>query len=175
MQAKLFMRDKGKVYRRKEKESVKKKPHDDLSNFICLQSQSCELIRTISITGKHYQVFIGNDVQLQDIKLFCCKNNDVLLVDTTFSLCDSWVTDTRYYNKKLVNSDGHNPVFLGPALIHFQKYSSIFCPFLLEMCSHNQKIRNLRTIGTDQEMAIFNDFSSVLLNLNLLLCLYHLE
>ena len=77
------------MYRRKEKESVKKKPHDDLSNFICLQSQSCELIRTISITGKHYQVFIGNDVQLQDIKLFCCKNNDVLLVDTTFSLCDS--------------------------------------------------------------------------------------
>ena len=37
------------------------------------------------------------------------------------------------------------------------------------------KIRDLRTIGTDQEMAIFNGFSSILPNLNLLLYVYHLE
>ena len=43
------------------------------------------------------------------------------------------------------------------------------------MCAHNPKIRDLRTIGTDQEMAIFNGFSSILPNLNLLLCVYHLE
>ena len=36
------------------------------------------------------------------------------------------------------------------------------------------KIRDLRTIGTDQEMAIFNGFSSILPNLNLLLYVYHL-
>ena len=71
---------------------MKKEPHDDLSNVIRLQSQSCELIRTISITGKSYQVFLGNDVQLQDVELFCCDNDGVLSVDTTFNLCDSWVT-----------------------------------------------------------------------------------
>ena len=154
---------------------MKKEPHDDLSNVIRLQSQSCELIRTISITGKSYQVFLGNDVQLQDVELFCCDNNGVLSVDTTFNLCDSWVTDTCYYNKSLVNSDGHNPVFLSPTQIHFQKDSSIFRRFLLEMFAHNPKIRDLRIIGTDQEMAIFNGFSSSLLNLHLLLCVYHLE
>ena len=165
----------GKCIDKKEKESVKEEPHDDLSNAIRLQNQSCELIRTISITGKSYQVFLGNDVQLQDVELFCCDNNGVISVDTTFNRRDSWVTDTCYYNKRLVNSDGHSPVFLGPTLIHFQKDSSIFRRFLLEMCAHNPKIRDLRTIGRDQEMAIFNGFSSILQNLNLLLCVYHLE
>ena len=74
-----------------------------------------------------------------------------------------------------MNSDGHNPVFLGPTLTHFQKDPSIFRRFLLEMCAHSPKIRDLRTIGTDQEMAIFNGFYSILPNLNLLLCVYHLE
>ena len=43
------------------------------------------------------------------------------------------------------------------------------------MCANNPKIRDLRTIETDQEMAIFNGFSSSLLNLDLLFCVYHLE
>ena len=61
---------------------MKKEPHDDLSSVIRLQSQSCELIHTISITGKSYQVFFGNDVQLQDVEFFCCDNNGVLSADT---------------------------------------------------------------------------------------------
>ena len=132
-----------------------------------MQSQSCELIRKISIPGKSYQVFLGNDVQLQDVELFYCDNNGVLSVDTTFNLCDSLVTDTCYYNKTLLNSDGHNPAFLDPTLVHFQKDSLIFCWFLLEMCAHNAKIRDLCTIGTDQEITIFNSFSSILPNLYL--------
>ena len=44
------LRDTRQVYWQKEKESVKKEPHDDLPNVIRLQSQSCELLRTISIS-----------------------------------------------------------------------------------------------------------------------------
>ena len=76
---------------------------------------------------------------------------------------DSRFTDTCYYNKRLVNSDGHNPVFLGLTLIHFIKDQK------------SPKIRNLHTIGIDHEMVIFNGFFSVLPNLNLFLCIYHLE
>ena len=168
------LREARQVYRQKEKESVKKEPDDDLSNVIRLQNQNCELIRTISIAGKSYQIFLGKDVELQDVGLFCCDNNGVLSVDTTFNLCDSWVTDTCHYNKKLIKSDSHNPVFLDPTFIQFQKNSSIFRRFLLEMCAHNPKIRDLCTIRADQEMAIFNGFSSILPNLNLLLYVYHL-
>ena len=86
------LRDRRQVHQQKEKESVKKEPHNGLLNAICLQSQSCKLIRMISITGKSYQVFLDKDVQLQDVELFCCNNDGVLSVDTTFNLCDSWVT-----------------------------------------------------------------------------------
>ena len=74
-----------------------------------------------------------------------------------------------------MNSDGHNPVFLGPTLTHFQKDSSIIRRFLPKMCAHNPKIRDLRTIRTDHEMAIYNGFSSTSPNPNLSLCVCHLE
>ena len=54
-----WLRDTSQVYRQKKKESVRKEPHDDLSNVIRLQSQSCELIRTIFITCKSYQFFLA--------------------------------------------------------------------------------------------------------------------
>ena len=79
------LRDTRQVYRQKGKESLKKEPHNDLSNVIRLQSQSRKLIRTISITGKIYQVFLSKDVQLQDVELFCCNNNGVSSVDTTYN------------------------------------------------------------------------------------------
>ena len=117
------------MYRQKEKESVKKEPDDDLSNVIRLQNRNCELIRTISIAGKSYQIFLGKDVELQDVGLFCCDNNGVLSVDTTFNLCDSWVTDTCHYNKKLIKSDSHNPVFLDPTFIQFKRIHRSFVGF----------------------------------------------
>ena len=43
------------------------------------------------------------------------------------------------------------------------------------MCSFQPKIKNLKTIGTDQEMAIYNGFASQIPDLNLLLCVFHLQ
>ena len=73
------LRDTRQVYQQKEKEAVKKEPHNDLSNISRLQSQTCELISTIPVTGKCYQVFLGNDVQLQDVELFRYNNNGVFI------------------------------------------------------------------------------------------------
>ena len=38
------------------------------------------------------------------------------------------------------------------------------------MCSFQSKIKNLKKIGTDQEMAIYNGFASQISDLDLLLC-----
>ena len=43
------------------------------------------------------------------------------------------------------------------------------------MCSFQSKIKNLKNIGTDQEMAIYNGFASQIPDLNLLLCVFHLQ
>ena len=96
-------------------------------------------------------------------------------IDTRFSLCSNWVTDACYEDTRLQTRNGKHPFFLGSILIHFEKDAFIFNRFASEMCSFQPKIKNLKTIGTDQEMAIYNGFASQIPDLNLLLCVFHLQ
>ena len=125
--------------------------------------------------SKNYYVFLAKDVQLHDVDWFCCKQNGVLSLDTTFNLCKNCITDSCSYNQRLQNSDSQHPVFLFPALIHFQKNAFIFLRFTLEMCSLQLNIRNLNAIGTNQDMAIYRGFAAQIPDLKLLLCVYHLR
>ena len=43
------------------------------------------------------------------------------------------------------------------------------------MCSYQTNIRSLKTIEADQDRATYNGFSAQLPELNLLLCIFHLE
>ena len=43
------------------------------------------------------------------------------------------------------------------------------------MCSFDHRLQNLKVIGTDQDVAIYNGFSMGNPELKLLLCVYHLE
>jgi len=58
----------------------------------------------------------------------------------------------------LESTEGKNSVFLGPAIIHFEKTD--FQPL----------IHGLKAIGTDIEKAIFNGFASQIKDLKLFLC-----
>ena len=102
-------------------------------------------------------VFLGNDVQIGDINKFCCQRNGILSIDATYNLCDNWLTDSSYKNKRLLSNAGRP--FLGPSIIHFQKDVSVFKRFLLELVS-----------GTDLDKAIYNGFKSFIPDLKLLLC-----
>ena len=54
-------------------------------------------------------------------------NSSVLGVDTTFNLCNMWVTDTCYHNKRIIKpKTGNNPLFLGPTLFYFTKDDKTF-------------------------------------------------
>ena len=50
------------------------------------------------MTKTAYYAFLYSDRQLNDIEKFCCCNgiSDPLAIDTTFDLCDLWLTDTSY-------------------------------------------------------------------------------
>ena len=43
------------------------------------------------------------------------------------------------------------------------------------MCSYQSNIRSLKTIEADQDRPTYNGFSAQLPELNLLLCIFHLE
>ena len=82
---------------------------------------------------------------VNDIKQFCCGNNaSVLGIDTTFNLCDMWVTDTCYRNQRLTNPEnGQHPIFLGPTLFHFTKDEQTFSRLALEMVDADPALNNI--------------------------------
>ena len=105
----------------------------------------------------------------------CCDSDNVLCIDTTFNLCSSWVTDYCYNNDRLRKNEGKHLIFLGPAVVHFEKDVYLFSRFASEMLTYQPAISNLKTIGTDLEEAIFNGFLSQIKDLKLLLCVFHLQ
>ena len=120
-----------------------------------LQREKKDFIRSVSCLRNSYYMFIADNVQLNDVAFFCVDKNGVLSIDTTFNLCSNWVADTCYENTRLQTQNGKHPFFLGPILIYFEKDAFIFNRFASEMYSFQSKIKNLKTIGTDQEMAIY--------------------
>ena len=101
--------------------------------------------------------------------------NEVLCIDTNFNLCEHWLTDSCYGNLRLETNEGKHPIFIGPCMIHFERDEFLFNRFISEMCPYQSNIRSLKIIGTDQNRAIYNGFLAQIPELNLLLCVFHLE
>jgi len=94
-----------------QKEAGKK----DLANFVMSRSSKA-LQDVIGNTWEMQGVASDSDSQLVDIEQFCCKKDDnvPLRIDTTFNVCELWLTDTFYRNKRIVlESSGNSPVFFG--------------------------------------------------------------
>ena len=75
-------------------------PLSDLDRLILEQRNPESPVQTVIVSQDNYVAFLYTHKQLKDIELFCCDPGDnsscVLGVDTTFKLCDQWVTDTSY-------------------------------------------------------------------------------
>jgi len=174
------LRNVQQIYRQKnslKKENGNRKngeSADELTTLIKLQRKD-NFIRSICCLPDSYYAFLTTDAQLDDIVEFCCAEKGVLAIDTTFNLCDMWLTDTCYPNFRLLNNEGKHPIFLGPSLLHFQKDQFMFGRFAHELCSHKKGIKALQVIGTDLESAIYKGFSSEIDDLRRLLCVHHLE
>ena len=127
------LRDTQQVYRQKTKTKSAENEDDEFELLLRLQRQEINFVKTLASLSKSYYVFLANDVQLHDVDWFCCKQNGVLSLDTTFNLCKNWITDSCYHNQRLQNRDGQHMVFLGPTLIHFQEDAFIFSRFASEI------------------------------------------
>ena len=155
-------------------------PTNDLDKLLAEQRNPTSPVRTVLVFDDCYVAFLYTDKQLRDIELFCCNENDsdssVLGIDTTFKLCDLWLTDTSYRNKRLVSRrSGKHPVFMGPVMFHFSKDEPTFRRFCAELISANPNILNLKKCGVDMEAAIYSGFKSVIPRLMQLYCVRHLQ
>ena len=139
-------RDLQQLYRRKSLLRKKDKAESSTSNSISDSisddimkilhaQQSCKVIDSVVVTADAYYIFLKTDRQINDMLKFCCTphNSSVLGVDTNYNLCDMWITDTCYRNKRLINpKTKSHPVFLGPMVFHFTKNKETFLRFALE-------------------------------------------
>ena len=157
-------------------------PCGDLEKLLRLQRDPNSPVKTVLISGDWFMAFIYTERQLNDIAKFCCNEDDVdisvLGVDTTFNMCDMWLTDTSYRNKRLKTVRSHrkkSPVFMGPAMLHHSKDEETFRRFCCELIAAKPTLSDLKVIGVDMEAAIYNGFKSVIRKLVRLLCVRHLR
>ena len=137
------LRDMRQVHRQKEKAKGKVTKgisalgfSGELSTAIMLQRSDPEFIKTISCIRDSYYIFLGTTIQLDDVVKMCCDSDNVLCIDTTFNLCSSWVTDCCYINDRLTTNEGKHQIFLGLAIVHFEKDAFLFSRFDSEILTH---------------------------------------
>ena len=90
-------------------------------------------------------------------------------------MCNLWITDTSYRNKRLVNTiDRETPVNLNPIMLNFTKHEKTFARFRLEILSASPNLKNNSFIGVDLESAIFTGLETMIPGLRRLICVCHL-
>lgn len=140
-----------------------------------MRREEQKFIRNVVFTPDEYIVTAFDDQQLNDIEKLCVDQNKIIVMDTTFNVCDMWLTDIGYQNLRLVNDKGNHPWFYGPVLLHMRKTPETFSRFATEFLLANSKLRNLTYLGTDLERALFQGFKHVLPDLKSLLCVKHMS
>jgi len=174
-------RDKRQLYnqnsKRKRCTENNQNDDDDLTDLI-RRLKSIDVIGSIVVQQDRYFYFIATAKQTNDVAKFCCSDSNVsvLGIDTTYNLCDMWVTDSCYRNKRLISkrSEAH-PVYLGPTLLYFTKDTQTFTRFSLDMQAANPETRNIKKIGIDMEDAIYNGVKALFPDSQRLYCVRHLK
>ena len=147
---------------RSTNETISQQANDHLHTLLQAQRDSVFFLKTVIMTDQSYTAFAYTEKQVSDIEKFCCKSTE-FAVDTKFNLCDLWITETSYRNKRLVNTiDRRTPVYLGPIMLHFTKDEKTFGRFGLEILSANPNLKNVSFIGVDLESAIFTGLKTMI-------------
>ena len=105
-------------------ETVSQQANDHLYTLLLGQRDSVFFLKTVTVINQSHIAFASTEKQLSNIEKFCCKSTEtgVFAVDTTSNLCNLWIIDTSYRNKRLVNKiDGGTSVHLGPIMLYFTK------------------------------------------------------
>jgi len=82
-------------------------------------------------------------------------------MDTTFDLCDMWLTDTAYQNLRILNSKNQHPWFFGPSFLYMKKSAETFSRFSLDMVVSKPGLESPTFLGTGMEKAMYDGFKKV--------------
>ncbi|XP_065060451.1 uncharacterized protein LOC135687737 [Rhopilema esculentum] len=140
-----------------------------------MRKEDCK-VRSVVLLPEQYVSFNANSRMLEDINRFCVHGNSILLVDTTFQLCDGlWLTDSGFEYEALINEKGGHPMFPGPYMWHFRKGQDSYRRFALEMTFQNPNLFEIKKIGHDLDNAVAFGLKDVLRRADNLYCTQHLQ
>lgn len=133
-------------------------------------------MRNLIMLPDHYISFNSTEQMLQDLIRFCVNGNSILVVDTTFELCDGlWLTDSSFQNEALVNNKGEHPVFPGPYMWHFKKTREVYRRLALEIVNECPLTIQIKKVGHDLDEAVGSGLADVFVNAKRLYCTEHLQ
>lgn len=139
-----------------------------------MKSSPNSLVKNVVLTPNEYFITAFDELQIKDLNRFCSTKTTPLVMDTTFEVCNLWLTDTAYQNLRLKNNKNEHPWFYGPCLFHMKKTSETFARFALDMVVADPGLNAPSFLGTDMEKAMFAGFKKVFPGLRSLLCVKHL-
>ena len=169
-------RDKSLIYQWKNKKQKECTENNQTGDDLINSLNEPDLIQSIIIKKDSF-FFPASNRQINDIVKFCCVGNNcsVLEIDTTYNLCDMWVTDPCYRNQRTANyTIGKHPVYLRPCIFRFTKDMNTFRRFGLEIQACNIRIRSVHKIGLDIEEAVLQGVASMFPDVHHLYCICHL-
>ena len=103
------LRNKCQLYSVSLKKRRESKPNgagevgDDLSSLL-RDLKSMDVVKIIIVKKRCYIFNLSMERQVEEVVKFCCTDQyiSVLGIDTRYNLCNIWVTDSCYQNKRII-------------------------------------------------------------------------
>ena len=139
-------------------------PKDELFDLMYDMKTAGSDIQKIINTKDSCTIIIASQHQLEILQRAVIMDKAVLNVDSTFNMGKFEVTPLSFINTFLTKtSDGNNPLFMGPVMMHTRKHKATFVEFFRSLQDLVPKLKNSHIIlGTDGEAAIFTAAMDIL-------------
>ena len=138
--------------------------------------KSKSMIDRVIFSPSDYIAFNQIPYMMKNLRKFFVDGNSILRVDTTFELVDGlWLTDITYSNEALLDSSGKHPEFPGPSMWHFKKNRETYRRFAGELVMNTPSLIELKKIGHDLDVAIFNGLTDIFTNAKKLWCTQRMQ
>ena len=111
---KQVLNRKSKLQSRKDDSKENKDSRERSDEIIAMINAQKDLpiIKGVLSSPTAYYLILQTEEHIQDILMFCCKDPAAVLgTDITFGLCNLWVKDTGYRNKRILNPQNNLSVW----------------------------------------------------------------
>lgn len=151
---------------------------DEMVKLLLMKDEEQSSIRfTHQTKDCNLLVTLATDFQLSALAKFCTGDKfSIFGADMTYNAGQFYVTPTTIRHPMLINTRSMvEPALLGPTIIHTQHNVNVYKAFAADLVNCDDRLKNIKYLGSDRQMEIYNGFKSHMPGLGHMLCKKHLE